>query len=109
MGNPPHNRWVQITLHIFFATDNTGYVKAYGDLQDGQRYRLLAQLVDQPTLQVNAGRWTPSLLRVGIYRDSSPTTWGTEDLFVDGLTVGQDCAAVKTNAYGQQMLGRVDC
>jgi Polysaccharide lyase len=109
MGNPPHNRWVEITLHILFAADNSGYVKAYGDLQDGQRYRLLAQLVNQPTLKVNAGGWTPSALRIGIYRDSSPTTWGTEDLFIDGLTVGQDCAAVKTNAYGPQLHGQVDC
>ena len=109
MGNPPHRQWIDITLHIFFATDHSGYVRAYGDLHDGRHYRLLAELANQPTLKVNPGGWTPSLLRIGIYRDSNPITWGTEDLFVDGLTVGQDCSAVKINAYGRRTLGQVDC
>jgi hypothetical protein len=101
LGRPAKNAWVKLTFHILFEGDNTGFVEVYGDLRDGQGYRRLLALQNVQTLVDDGSSVLPSILRVGIYR--SPMVQGTEDLYVDGLTVATDRASAETRAFGKPM------
>jgi Polysaccharide lyase len=99
LGRPAKNAWVQLTFHILFEGDNTGFVEVYGNLHDGQGYRQLISLPHVQTLMDDGSTPLPSLVRLGIYR--SPMVHGTEDLDVDGFTVATDRASAEANAFGR--------
>jgi hypothetical protein len=99
LGRPAKNAWIQLTFHILFEGDHTGFVEVYGNLRDGRGYRQLISLKNVQTLTDNGSTVLPSLVRLGIYR--SPLVHGTEDLYVDGFTVASDRATAEANAFGR--------
>jgi hypothetical protein len=98
LGMPAKDTWIKLTLHVDFSTTNTGFVEVWGDLGDGQGYRLLLTRTYAPTMKVGPnGQAIPSGARIGIYRSLAIS--GTEDLYVDGFTVATDEASADANAF----------
>lgn len=95
----PKDRWVKLTYHIkFSANPAVGSIEIFGDLGDGLGMRTLAPLRIRATLKYNPlGEMAPAHMRAGIYRD--PLMIGTQNLYIDGITVATTRAAAEANAY----------
>ena len=98
LGQPAKNAWIKLTLQVWFSTTHKGFVQVWGDLDDGNGFRLLLPRVDAPTMKAYSnGDPIPSQARIGIYRSLS--IQGTEDLYIDGFTVATDRASAEDNAF----------
>jgi hypothetical protein len=105
LGHPSKDAWIKFAIHVFFSGvkpgEAPGFAEVYGDLQDGNGYRLLLPRIYARTSKLDeevAGEPPlPTQARIGLYRN--PLIKGTEDLYVDGFTAATDQTSAEEAAF----------
>ena len=105
LGRPAKNAWIKLLIHVYFSGDEAGeqpgFIEVYGDMDDGNGYRLLLPRVYARTSKLNeevAGDPPlPTQARIGIYRN--PLIKGSEDLYITGFTAATDQASAEAVAF----------
>lgn len=100
-SNVASDVWLKFSIHTYYNVDNTkGFVKMYGDLRDGQGFRLLMpKHFGSTNGYCSDGSIARPMVRVGLYpHPSFPNIHFVE--YIDGLTISDSRAAAEANAFG---------